>query len=221
MNAHRKTIWTIVILVAGYIMLQLVADVAAAKMVEVANFTMPAGTFVFALTFTWRDMLHKRLGKEWARAAIVTAAACNLFMVGYFMVAIELPYPVFWPNQTAFDATLGIVWKIALASIVAEVVSELVDTEVYHHLIDRIPERWQFGRVLGSNLISLPLDSLIFTVLAFSGNHTVTQLWNIAEGQIVFKAIVTLVSLPLIYTVPAKPITDFFMRQRLDHVGTD
>lgn len=204
MNAHRKHVWFIVILVAGYIALQLIADVAAAKIVEISGYTFPAGTFVFALTFTWRDMLHKRLGKEWARAAIVTAAGCNLFMVGYFTWIIDLPVPVFWPNQAAFEATLGIVWRIALASIVAELVSELADTEVYHILIDRIPERHQWARVLGSNLVSLPLDSLVFTTLAFGGDLPVHALWNLAKGQIVFKAIVTVISLPAIYTIPKR-----------------
>lgn len=202
----RKTIWTIVGLVGGYIMLQLVADVAAVKIVDIWGLTMPAGTFIFAVTFTWRDMLHKRLGKEWARAAIVIAAICNLIMVGYFLFAIELPAAVFWGSQESFHAVLGVVWRVALASIAAEVVSELVDTEVYHVLAKRLTGQWQGGRVLGSNLISLPVDSLIFTVLAFGGTMPVSGLWAIAKGQIVFKGIVTLISVPGIYVVPERPV---------------
>lgn len=202
----KKTIWTIVGFVGGYIMLQLVADVATAKIVDVWGLTMPAGTFIFAVTFTWRDMLHKRLGKEWARAAIVVAALCNLVMVGYFLFAIELAPAVFWPSQAAFEATLGVVWRIALASIAAEVVSELVDTEVYHVLADRFTGRWQGFRVLGSNAVSLPIDSLVFTALAFGGTVPVSGLWAIAKGQIVFKALVTLVSVPGIYAIPEKSV---------------
>jgi uncharacterized integral membrane protein (TIGR00697 family) len=202
----KKNIWTIVGLVGGYIMLQLVADVAAAKIVEVGGLTMPAGTFVFAVTFTWRDMLHKRLGKEWARAAIVVAAVCNLLMVGYFLFAVNLTPAVFWPNQAAFEATLGVVWRIALASIAAEVVSELVDTEVYHALIGRFTGKWQGLRVLGSNVVSLPVDSLVFTMLAFGGTMPLAGLWAIAKGQIVFKALVTLISVPGIYAIPEQPV---------------
>lgn len=201
MNTDRKLIWTIVVLVAGYIALQLTADVAAAKIVEVWGLTLPAGSFIFALTFTWRDMLHKRLGKEWARAAIVAAAVCNLGMVGYFLLAIEMPAPVFWGNQAAYSSVLGVVWRIALASIAAEVVSELLDTEVYHLLIDRIPERHQYLRVLGSNAVSLPVDSLVFATLAFGGTMPLSGLVDLVWGQIVFKALITFVSLPTIYTV--------------------
>jgi uncharacterized integral membrane protein (TIGR00697 family) len=207
MDNSKRTIWLIAGLVSGYIMLQLVADVTAAKIIEVWGLTMPAGTFIFALTFTWRDMLHKRLGKEWARAAIVMAALCNLVMVVYFLFAIELTPAVFWENQDAFETTLGITWRIALASIAAEVVSELLDTEVYHALVERIPARHQYLRVLGSNAVSLPVDSLIFATLAFGGTMGVSALWSIIKGQIVFKAIVTMISLPGIYTVPERPIT--------------
>ena len=202
----KRTIWLIVGLVSGYIMLQLVADVTAAKIIEVWGLTMPAGTFIFALTFTWRDMLHKRLGKEWARAAIVVAALCNLAMVLYFLFAIELTPAVFWENQRAFETTLGITWRIALASIVAEVISELLDTEAYHILTQQIPARHQYLRVLGSNAVSLPVDSLIFGVLAFGGTIGLSALWSVIKGQIVFKAFVTMISLPGIYAVSEKPL---------------
>ena len=169
---------------------------------------MPAGTFIFALTFTWRDMLHKRLGKEWARAAIISAAVMNLLMAGYFMFATDLTPAIFWGNQEAFQQTLSIVWRIALASIAAELVSELIDTEVYHYAMQRIGARHQWARVLTSNAVSLPVDSLIFTVLAFGGTMPVSGLWAIAKGQVVFKALVTMVSLPLIYTVKDQPLEE-------------
>lgn len=205
--SNSRSIFAVVFLVGVYVALQLIADVSAAKIVDLAGVTLPAGTFVFALTFTWRDMLHKRLGKQWAQAAIWTAAAANVGMALYFMFIIDLPGAVFWQNQEGFAATLAVVPRIAIASILAELVSELADTEVYHRLVSLIPARHQWGRVLGSNVVSLPLDSLIFGVVAFGGTMPVTALVGIMVGQVVFKAAVTLVSLPLIYAVPEDPIT--------------
>lgn len=199
--ADRRTVWAVVVLIGGYIALQLIADITAAKIVSLAGITIPAGTFVYALTFTWRDLLHKKLGKEWARAAIVTAAGCNLFMVLYFVFAIRLPAAPFWPGQEAFAATLGVVWRIAVASILAEVVSELVDTEIYHRLAPRFRGAQQWVRVLGSNGIATPVDSLLFVTLAFAGTMPVAGLLSIAWGQTLFKWAVALVSMPGIYAV--------------------
>ncbi len=208
----RKYAWSVVILVGGYIGLQLIADIGATRIVDVWGFAIPGGTFVFALTFTWRDALHKRLGKEWARAAILIAGAINLLMAGYFAWIGTIGVPVFIPQEVA-NAWVGIfafVPAIVAGSILAEVTSEWIDTEVYHRLIDRFRGKMQFVRVLGSNAISLPIDSLIFASLAFVlippifGGEPMPwgALPPIILGQIVFKALVTVISLPLIYVIP-------------------
>ncbi len=196
-----RDIYPIVMLVGLYITFQLIADVTATKIVDIAGITLPAGTFIFALTFTWRDALHKRLGREWARAAIITAAAANIVMALYFWLAIGLPPAPFWGGQDSFAAVLGFVPRITAASIIAEVISELLDTEVYHVLARRIPGRHQWLRVLGSNGISLPVDSAVFVTLAFAGTMPAAGLVSIALGQIAFKMAVTVVSIPLIYLV--------------------
>jgi len=197
----KKPVYLVTFLVGVYIALQMVADVSAAKMVTVFGLTLPAGSMVFAVTFTWRDMIHKRLGREWARAAIIAAAFINVGMVLYFLLVIELPGAVWWANQEAIEAILGVVPRITFASIVAELISELVDTEVYHRLMQRIPERQQYLRVLGSNALSVPLDSVIFGTLAFGGTMAFGALVSIWIGQIVFKYIVATVSIPLVYMV--------------------
>lgn len=106
---------------------------------------------------------------------------------------------------------LGPLWRIVLASIVAEVVSELVDTEVYHWFVTRITTSYQWARVLVSNSVSIPIDNLIFTLGAFAAlpglqDHFLTQPWG-TVGQIFLfnlavKYGVTLFSLPLIYLTP-------------------
>jgi uncharacterized integral membrane protein (TIGR00697 family) len=202
----KNQTFAVVLLVGVYVALQLIADVTAGKIVAIGDITLPAATFIFAITFTWRDMLHKRLGKEWAQAAIWTAAIANVGMALYFVFAIQLPGAGFWQGQEAFASVLGFVPRITVASIVAELVSELLDTEVYHHLIDRIPARHQWARVLGSNAVSLPIDSAIFVTLAFAGTMPLAALVSVALGQVAFKVVVTVVSLPLIYTIPEQPL---------------
>ncbi|MHA2433796.1 MAG: queuosine precursor transporter, partial [Candidatus Thorarchaeota archaeon] len=169
--------------------------------VQLGNVAIPAGTFIFALTFTWRDALHRRLGREWARAAIMVAGAANVTMALYFAFAISLPAASFWPNQEAFASVLGVVPRITVASIVAEVASEWIDTEVYHQL--RGLPRWV--GVLGSNAVSLPIDSLIFVGLAFGGTTPLAVMFTVVWGQTLLKAVMTLLSLPVIYLVKQGP----------------
>ena len=57
---------------------------------------------------------------------------------------------------------LEVPWRIILASFIAIILSETADTEIYQKLLQR---SW-FQRVLGSNLVSIPLDSLLFNIIA-------------------------------------------------------
>ena len=210
----RKNIWTIVLLVGGYIICQAIADIGATKLVQVGGVVIPAGTFIFTITFTLRDMLHKRLGKQWARVSIICAGLFNLVMAGYLALMAKLPSPPYYELNEAWGAIFGLVPAIVIASITAEIVSELVDTEVYHVWKSRLPKAPQWSRVLVSNAISLPLDSVIFAFLAFVvlpplvGGHAlpVVAVWGIIAGQIVWKAIVTVISLPGIYLVKDEPV---------------
>ena len=98
---------------------------------------------------------------------IVTAAAVNLFMAFYLQWAAKAPTDVSYLLGEEFQAVLAPLWRITIASIVAEVVSELVDTEVYHWFVRRVTTRYQWARVAISNAVSIPIDNVLFAVLAF------------------------------------------------------
>ena len=191
----NKRLWMVVILIGIYVAFQLSADVAASKLVQLGPWSMPAGTFIFALTFTWRDLMHRKLGKRMTYYTIIAAALANVVMVLYFMFTFILPPASFWPLQDAYTSILGVVPRITIASIVAELVSESIDTEVYAWMKNKKP----WARVLVSNAFSLPADSAVFAVLAFAGTMPMGAIWGLMAGQIVFKAAVTIISVPLIY----------------------
>ena len=213
----KTVIRAIVILIGTYIMAQAIADIGATKLIEIGGVVMPGGTFIFALTFTLRDMIHKRLGREWARMAIFTAAALNVLLAVYMLMLSRLPSPDFFALGDSWNAIFAIVPAITIGSIVAELVSELTDTEVYHFWKTRFPAAPQWSRVLVSNAVSLPIDSIVFTLLAFVllppvfGAEAMpfgAAVTRIASGQILYKAAVTVLSLPLIYTVKDIPIQE-------------
>ena len=202
-----------VIVVASYIGAQMLADITSLKIGLVAGYAVDMGTFIYPITFTLRDLVHKLLGKRNAQALIIMAAVINLFMAAYLAWAASVPSDPSWGLGAEFSAVLGPLWRIVIASILAEVVSELIDTEVYHWFVTRITERYQWARVLLSNSVSVPVDNLIFAVGAFGAlpflqDHFLTLPWAVVGQIFVFNLIVkygmTLISLPLIYLSPKK-----------------
>lgn len=193
----------IIVLTAGYLLCQIIADVTASKMVDMFGIYVPAAVFIYALTFTLRDVVHKQLGKQTAVFMVLTAGVVNVLMAAYFMFTVWLKPAPFWGNQEAYNLILGVVPRVVGASILAEMISELIDTEIYHRIKHLAP--WK--RVLGSNAVSLPIDSLIFVLVAFAGTMPLSALIAVMLGQILLKAVITVISIPLIYVIPDKPLT--------------
>ena len=194
MKARRLTI----VLTAGYLLCQILADITAVKLAgPIFGQFVPAAVFIYAVTFTWRDLVHRHLGKETAIALVWTAGVANVLMAAYLLLTVSLPPAPFWPNQDAYATILGIVPRIVVASIIAELVSQLIDTQIYHSLLRRRP----WVGVVASNAVALVVDSIIFCGLAFIGTMPLFSVGVIAWGQVLVKAAITVLSLPLIYIV--------------------
>jgi uncharacterized integral membrane protein (TIGR00697 family) len=125
-------------------------------------------------------------------------------MALFFHFAAWLPQDPAWGLGKEFAAVLGPVWRIVIASILAEIFSELIDTEIYHLWQSRITNKFQWMRVLSSNAVSIPIDSLIFCWGAFGFVLPPDVVWSIFWATVIVKGAVTIISLPSIYLVKEK-----------------
>lgn len=124
----------------------------------------PSGVLAVGLSFTFRDLVQRRLGWKFAFLAIIIGATLSSLL----------------------DPTL------ALASGVTFLAAETLDLMVYtplqkNHLV---------AAVIGSNIVGMIADSILFLALAFG---SLAHL----DGQIIGKAWMTLLALPVIYALRA------------------
>jgi len=191
-----------IIVVATYIGAQMLSDIASLKIGVVMGLAVDMGTFIYPITFTLRDVVHKVLGKRNAQTMVVSAGVINLFMAVYLTWVASVPSDPNWGLGEAFSAILGPVWRIVLAYIAAEVISELIDTEIYQWFVTRVSKHHQWARVVLSNSVSIPIDSLIFSVGAFGWVLPWDVVWQIFTFNLLVKFVVSVASIPLIYLVP-------------------
>ena len=182
-----------------YIACELIANVTAVKPILVGSLgiVVPAGVFIYALTFTLLDLINERLGKRGARQVIGTAFCANLLLAAYAWLTVWWPAPAFFDGQPAVARVLGATPRIVGASLVAYLLASLVDAELFAWWRARIGG-YRWGRVLVSNAVSTAVDSIVFVTLAFAG---VLPILPLAAGQYVVKMAVTVLSLPLIYAI--------------------
>jgi len=169
MRRPPKHLAWLVALAAAYTVIVAVSNLLIDKFIDLGAFGMlSAGTLTFGATFTLRDLAHQSsdragLGRTPVLAMIGVAAIANV----------------------AVAAIFGIPGRFLVASFGAILLSEGVDTEIYHALRSR---SW-LVRVLSSNAVSVPLDSITFTVVAFAGEvgYGVSTMAQIVEADLLFK----------------------------------
>ena len=91
--------------------------------------------------------------------------------------------------------------RFLFAAVVASVLSQLVDTEVYTRWVERFGQEHQWGRVLASNAISIPLDRILFLLLAFAGARSMDDLWVAFVYTTIIRLIFGIISIPGVYLV--------------------
>jgi len=202
MNNRPTITITAIVVVAAYVAFQMLSDITSLKIGIVAGLAVDMGTFIYPITFTLRDIVHKVTGKRNSQILILTTGVINLIMAGYLLLVAIVPSDPFWGLGAEFSSIFSPVWRIVIASIIAEVISELVDTEIYHWFTTKITKNYQWCRVLTSNSVSIPVDNAIFVAGAFAFSLPWSTVGQIFLINLFVKYCVTLLSLPMIYIVP-------------------
>ena len=164
MSLDRNTLYWIIGLAATLIMAMTVADFAAAKFLDFGWVVTPAGALLFAVVFVVRDMLHKLAGAAVVQRVILIGVVLNLLIAGFMYAMTFIPAPEFRPS-VHFDAVWKMSLGIVIGSEIATIVSQWVNTVVYQNLWERDWGSWT--RTFVSNLVSLPVDAVLFVLFAF------------------------------------------------------
>jgi hypothetical protein len=94
------------------------------------------------------------------------------------------------------------VWRITLASVIAEVFSELIDTEIFSRIYKKFKGKKDTLAVLASNGVALVIDSIIFSTVAFLGVLPTEVVVEIIVANILIKGAMSLLSAPIVNAVP-------------------
>jgi uncharacterized PurR-regulated membrane protein YhhQ (DUF165 family) len=182
------------VLTGLYVAVVCTAQVAANKIVvlPVWHLKAPGGTYAVGVALALIELAHytapsRREGWINAQVMIGLGFAASAFLAGYLAIVVHMDAGV----PTTFDQVLGSTWRIVGASLVAFAISETTDNVMGSWMRGRFPDT---ARVIGTNLVSTPLDSFVFIWLAFG-----TSSLNLVGGQFVAKMESTIfIGLPLV-----------------------
>lgn len=189
------------VIVGVFVGLLLISNIGAVKLIEFGPIITDGGAFLFPLVYIAGDILSEVYGFKAARKAILIGFAMSaLAALTFFVVQISPPAEA-WGNQEAFEAVLGFVPRIVLASIAGYLVGQLLNAWVLVKIKERTQEKALWLRLLGSTAVGEFADTIVFCTIAFYGVITGEEFLIYVAFGFAYKTIVEVILLPVSYAV--------------------
>lgn len=187
------------LIIAGFVLCLLISNLAATKLVSAGPFILDGGAILFPVTYILDDILTEVYGYRFARRAIWAAFGGMLLAVACFTIVRYLPFPPEYTDQHSYEAVLGFFPRIVLASLVAFLVGEFLNSYVLAKLKIRTAGKKLWLRLIGSTVVGELFDTIIFCLIAFGGILHGLDMVNYVLVGWLFKTAVEIVFLPVTY----------------------
>lgn len=191
-------------------------------MISVWRLILPAGVILFPITYIFGDVLTEVYGYARARQVIWLGFFCNLLAVIAIWIAGILPAAEFWragvfenpkSAQDAYRAILGFTPRLLVASFIAYLFGEFINSYVLAKLKVRTKGRFLWMRTIGSTIVGQGADSAIFIMIAFYGIFPLNAIGVSILSQWGFKVAYEAAATPLTYLV----VNKLKKLEQLDH----
>jgi uncharacterized integral membrane protein (TIGR00697 family) len=203
------------VLLAVFCVVLVVSNIAATKAtqffsgdvsigpVQILPVFSDGGAVLFPLAYIIGDVIAEVYGLKAARRAILVGFGTAVMAFATFLVVIELPSASFYENQAAFESVVWSGVQIVVASMVAYVVGQFLNSYVLVRMKARSAEPGLWRRLAGSTGVGEAADTFIFCAIAASaiGITTGGQFLNYFVVGFVFKCAVELLVMPLTMVV--------------------
>ncbi len=174
------------------------ATVTASKVVHL-GINFPFSNVVFSIfTYPIVDCICELWGKKTAQYTVVIALASQLLIVILLQFAINAPYASFWTHQPEFESVLAVSSKVVTASLLAFVLSQILDIYLYQRIKNKTQGKHLWIRSNVSTIIGQIIDSTIFVgIVFFASDHKA----EILLGSISVKMIISVLMTPVVYFI--------------------
>lgn len=187
---------------------------------EGLTYTLTCGVLLWPLEFILTDIINEYYGPRAVRRISYIAVG----LIGYaflaFYLAIHMPADAgFWRGsqqangipdmQVAFEGIFGQSMRIIVGSLVAFLVSQVLDVWIFHRIKRKTGERKVWLRATGSTAVSQLVDSFIVLAIAFGPLWGWQRVLAVGLVNYSYKLVVAVLLTPVIYAAERRIETSF------------
>ncbi len=179
-------------------------------------FSLTCGVLLWPLEFVMTDIVNEYFGPKAVRRISYIAVALISYAFLMFYLAMSVPPADFWygtgqskgvPDMSlAFNAIFGQGMWIIAGSLIAFLVSQMVDVFVFHKIKKRTGEKKVWLRATGSTFVSQIVDSFIVLFIAFHIGNDWSMQRVLAIGMVnyAYKFLMAILLTPLVYFIHSR-----------------
>lgn len=177
-------------------------------------FTLTCGVILWPFEFIITDIINEFYGPRAVKRISITAVILITYAFLMYFIAIALPAAKVWLDssgeqgvvniQDSFRAIFGQNMRIILGSLVAFMVSQVVDVKIFQQIKKRTGNKYLWLRATGSTLVSQLVDSYVVLFIAFSGIFHWQLILAVGMMNYFYKFFVAIILTPVIYIVERK-----------------
>ena len=177
------------------------------------SYALTCGVLLWPLEFVMTDLVNEYYGPKAVRRISLIAVALISYAFVMFYLAMSAAPASFWVEskmqngvpsmQLAFEAIFGQGMWIIIGSIIAFMVSQLIDVTVFHQIKKRTGEKMIWLRSTGSTVVSQLVDSFVVLFIAFKIGNGWAWSTVLAVGVVnyMYKFTMAIVLTPLIHLI--------------------
>lgn len=160
-----------------------------------------AGTLVFPVSYIFGDVLTEVYGYRHSRRVIWAGFMATVLMSFFVWLAGILPGEPFWEEsvgQNAYNAVLGGISGLIVASIIAYLAGEFTNSYVLARMKVLTEGRYLWLRTIGSTVVGQVVDTLsFFTIATALGVFPPELFWSLVVTNYLLKVGIEVLFTPI------------------------
>jgi uncharacterized integral membrane protein (TIGR00697 family) len=174
-----------------------ISNILDTKFFEIGSTAFPAGIILFPIVYVFGDIFTEVYGYNQSRKAIWAGFFSLLILVVALEIARQLPPAAFWKDQVAFDIVLGKVLRIVIASIVAYLAGEFINSLTLAKMKLKQSGKSMPIRFVLSTVLGQAVDTSVFIIIAFAGTMPISVMLTVFLSAWLFKVLWEIIALPI------------------------
>jgi uncharacterized integral membrane protein (TIGR00697 family) len=200
LNNRRDIVF--IVLAGFFITNAIVAELIAGKLFVWGPFVLSLGILLWPVVFLTTDLVNEYYGRKGVR----TLSFITVGLISYMFIVITIGIYIKAPSFSSvsdenYKAVFGPSQWIIVGSILAFLSSQLVDVFVFWLIRDKTGSKMIWFRATGSTVVSQLIDTFVVQYIGFvmPKAWTMDEFWHNASYSYIFKLMVAVGLIPLIY----------------------